>query len=466
MEIDIKYLSIQNPWWLGGTLKYDPILENYDQQELKYRPQILDEIELNKKSIYILRGPRGCGKTIILKLIIQNLIERHGVNPKNILYYSCHNISSYEQLNEIIKIFLADSKTRANKDKLYIFIDEITLVKHWEKGIEYLRRAGLFGNSELILSGSMLSEPKVSAEFLNHKSYRQLIVPTLSFREFLYSLNPDLEQSFVFGKVNQGQLGKLDYYLDIYFLTGGFLGAIDNYKKFSAVKQNIYSNFIYWLIADIAKMGRDLVLFRQVLEKVIFNLGKPLGYKTITHKTKAKTHLTAEEYIKILEKMLVLKVVYQTGGGETIRKSKAKKIFFLDPFLFWTFYSYIYGSLNYWQFSRISLYQEDIFSSLVKNLVFCQLIKNRQTYDGLSDITFWRDNIKKSEIDFLVRVNKKQVPILIRYNNKITEQDRKMFSQAGFDEGVIVSKSILDLDGKIKTVPLSYFLLRYNDFLK
>jgi len=310
MEINIKYLSIQNPWWLGGTLKYDPILENYDQQDVKFRPKILDEIILDKNLIYILRGPRGCGKTIILKLIIQNLIERHAVNPKNILYYSCHNISSYEQLNEIIKVFLSESKARDNKDRLYIFIDEITLVKNWEKGIEYLRRAGLFSNAELVLSGSMLSDYKVSSEFLDHKSYRQLIVPTSSFREFLESLNPDWEQNFEKEKISVNQLTKLDYYLDIYFLTGGFLGAIDSYKKHTAVKQYIYSNFIYWLIADVAKMGRDLVLFRQVLEKVIFNLGKPLGYKTITHKTKAKTHLTAEEYINILEKMFVLKVVY------------------------------------------------------------------------------------------------------------------------------------------------------------
>jgi len=458
MEINIKYLSIQNPWWLGGTLKYDPILENYDQQDVKFRPKILDEIILDKNLIYILRGPRGCGKTIILKLIIQNLIERHAVNPKNILYYSCHNISSYEQLNEIIKVFLSESKARDNKDRLYIFIDEITLVKNWEKGIEYLRRAGLFSNAELVLSGSMLSDYKVSSEFLDHKSYRQLIVPTSSFREFLESLNPDWEQNFEKEKISVNQLTKLDYYLDIYFLTGGFLGAIDSYKKHTAVKQYIYSNFIYWLIADVAKMGRDLVLFRQVLEKVIFNLGKPLGYKTITHKTKAKTHLTAEEYINILEKMFVLKVVYQAGDGG-VRKSKAKKIFFLDPFLFWTFYSYIYGSLSYWQFSRISLYQEETFLNLVKNLVFCHL--NRKSHEDLTSITFWRDNIKKSEIDFIVKIDWRTTPILVRYGQEIIEQDRKIFARAGFEEGVVVSKNKMDLEGKIKIMPLNYFLLYF-----
>lgn len=458
MEIDIKYLAIQNPWWLGGTLKYDPILENYTKQDVKYRPKILDEIILEKNLIYVLRGPRGCGKTIILKLIISDLIERHGVNPKNILYYSCHNINSYEQLNEIIKVFLSSAKERQNKDRLYIFIDEITLVKHWEKGVEYLRRAGLFNKVELVLSGSMLSEPKVSSEFLNHKSYRQLTVPTLSFREFLDSLNPDWEQNLEKDKTNISQLAKLDYYLDIYFLTGGFLGAIDGYKKHAAVKQYIYSNFIYWLIADVAKMGRDLVLFRQVLEKVIFNLGKPLGYKTITHKTKAKTHLTAEEYINILEKMFVLKVVYQAGDG-IVHRGKAKKIFFLDPFLFWTFYSYIYGSLSYWQFSRISLYQEEVFLNLVENLVFCHL--HRLNQDGAPGITFWRDNIKKNEIDFIINKGKKTMPILVRYGSDITEKDKKIFAQAGFDEGLIISKGEINLDGKIKIMPLNYFLLYF-----
>jgi uncharacterized protein len=463
MEIDIKYLSIQNPWWLGGTLKYDPILENYDQQDLKYRPPILDEIVLDKNLIYILRGPRGCGKTVVLKLIISELIERRAVNPKNILYYSCHNLSSYEQLNEIIKVFLTGAKARNNHDRLYIFIDEITLVKHWEKGIEYLRRAGLFHNTELVLSGSMLSEPRVSADFLNHKSYRSLIVPTLLFRESLDLLNPDWQASWQPDKMSPEQLVKLDYYLDIYFLTGGFLGAIGSYKKNNAVKQNVYSNFIYWLIADVAKMGRDLVLFRQVLEKVIFHLGQPLGYKTITHKTKAKTHLTIGEYINILERMFVFKVLYQSGTGGIAQKGKAKKIFFLDPFLFWTFYSYIYGSLDYWQFSRVALHQnEELFRNLTKNIVFCHLLKNYSGQDWSGGVTFWRDNIKKREIDFLIKKDKKIIPIVVDYGGRARDESKIVITQAGFTEGIIVSKSTLDLKEKIKVMPLSYFLLFYK----
>jgi uncharacterized protein len=463
MEIDIKYLSIQNPWWLGGTLEYDPILENYDQQDLKYRPKILDEIVLDKNLIYILRGPRGCGKTVVLKLIISELIKRRAVNPKNILYYSCHNLSSYEQLNEIMKVFLADAKHRNNRDRLYIFIDEITLVKHWEKGVEYLRQAGLFHNTELVLSGSMLSEPKVSAGYLNHKSYHELIVPTLSFSESLSLLNPDWQKSFQPNKMGPEQLVKLDYYLDIYFLTGGFLGAISSYKKFNSVKQNIYSNYIYWLIADVAKMGRDLVLFRQVLEKVIFHLGKPLGYKTITHKTKAKTHLTIGEYIDILERMFALKVLYQTGAADKLRKSKAKKIYFLDPFIFWTFYSYIYGSLDYWQFSRVALHQdEEVFRNLTRNIVFCHLLKDYSNQNWTNNIAFWRDNIKKREIDFLVKRDKKIIPIIVDYGGRARQESKNVLTQAGFTEGIIVSKSTLDLKGKIKVMPLSYFLLFYK----
>lgn len=457
MEINIKYLSIQNPWWSGGVLKYDPILENFDQQELKFRSKILDQVVLTKDLVYILRGPRGCGKTIILKSIIRELIERQGVNPENVFYYSCHNISSNEQLNEIIKVFLAHAKERKNKDRLYVFIDEVTLVKHWERGIEYLRRAGMLKNVEVFLSGSMLSEKKISAEYLQNKVYKEITVPALSFSEFLILLSPELAES-AGKKVNQDTLDKLEYYLDIYFLTGGFMAPINNYKAQGSVKQPVYSNYIYWLIADIAKMGRDLVLFRQVLEKIIFNLGRPLGYKTIAHRTKAKTHLTVEEYIKILEKMFVVKVLYQAGNKERSGKSKAKKIFFVDPFIFWTLYSYIYGSLNYWQFSRTSLYQEDIFVSLVKNLVFCHLEKEC----SVGDLTFWRDNAKKKEIDFLIKTGKQQTPILVSYNNDKKDAEKKMIISSGFPEGIIVSKNEIDLSGKIKIMPLGYFLLNFK----
>ena len=115
MELNLEFLSIQNPWWhnskkslyQGGNLKFDTKIEYYNRQALKWRPAVLDEINFNKDNVYCLSGAKGVGKTTLLKLMIKKLIEEDHVNPDNIFFYSCQNLDSFEQLNEMIKLFLS-----------------------------------------------------------------------------------------------------------------------------------------------------------------------------------------------------------------------------------------------------------------------------------------------------------------------------------------------------------------------
>ncbi|MFH1583380.1 MAG: DUF4143 domain-containing protein, partial [Candidatus Falkowbacteria bacterium] len=246
---------------------------------------------------------------------------------------------------------------------------------------------------------------------------------------------------------------RLEYYLDIYLLTGGFISAINDYKENGAIRQNIYSNFLHWFLAYIARSNRDIILTRQIMEKLILNLGSSLGYKTLTHKTKAKTHLTAAEYLNILESMFVVKTVYQSDGGEPTSR-KAKKVYFDDPFIFWLFYSYTHGSLNYYKLARERLHDNKVFAALVENVVLSHLAKDKE-----AKITYWRDNIKKKEINFLVKRGKNIMPILVRYDKEISQADLEIFKNAGFKKGIIISKEKLENKNGISIMPLTYFLL-------
>ena len=465
MDIDLELLSIQNPWWrqlgtgerLIKSLDFDPVIKVLERQELKRLPEILSEFDLGRDNIYVLYGGRGLGKTTILKLLIKKLIEGK-TDPDNIFYYSCHNLDTYEELNELIKIFL-NWRRAETAGRLFIFIDEISLIKNWPKGISYLAKAKKLKNVTVILASSRQEDFKSKAGNLQTKDK---IITSLNFSEFLKLLNPKLS-----GKINRDNYknyqDQLEYYLDIYFLTGGFLPCLNSYQKEGAISQNIYNDYFYSLTADIAKLGRDVILLRQILEQVIFNLGQPIGYKTIAAKTKAKIHLTIAEYLKILESMFTIKMVYQSDSRGKPTSRKAKKIYFIDPFLFWLFYSHINGSLDYWHFSRERLHRQDVFNALVENVVFSHLAKDGEREERL---TYWRDNIRKQEITFLVHNGKKIIPILLRYSQEIEDKDLKIFKQAGFSRGIIISQDRLEEKGNIKILPLTYFLLFYKGLLK
>jgi len=429
------------------------------------------------------------GKTTLLKLTIQKLIEQNKVNPNNIFFYSCHNLDSYEQLNEMIKLFLnlkADNKTRSfgetqdrsfgetqdrsfgetqdrsfgetqdrsfgeTQDRRYIFIDEIAMIKNWQRGIDYLIKAGKLAKTTVVLSASSLSGAKIKL----NGNIKNITVNNLTFSEFVNLINREFFKTITSGNYLKKQ-SRLEYYLDIYFLTGGFISAINDYKKNGAIKQNIYSNFLHWFLAYIARSNRDIILTRQIMEKLILNLGSSIGYKTLTHKTKAKTHLTAAEYLNILESMFTIKTVYQSENGEPSSR-KAKKVYFSDLFIFWLFYSYTHGSLNYYALARERLHDSKIFAVLAENVVLSHLAK-----DGENKITYWRDNIKKKEINFLVKQGKNIIPILVKYDKEISQADLEIFKKAGFKKGVIISKDKIENKNGISIMPLIYFLLFYR----
>jgi len=402
MDLTWELLAIQNHWWKGANLKFDPVLRQYEKNKLKARPEILSQVDLKRDGVHFLTGSRGTGKTTALKLMIKKLIEEDGIKPRQIFYYSCHNLDSAEQLNEMIKLFLNQANRR---QRAYIFIDEITMIKDWQSGLNHLKKAGKFKKATAIFSGSFLEkEIDGGINILN--------IASLAFAEFVGLINPVFHQ-----KIKRGNYpawaDKIEYYLDIYLLTGGQIGAINDYYFNGAVSQNVYSNTLYWLLANVARLGRDPALVRQIMEKIILNLGRSVGYKTLAAKTRARTHLTAAEYLDLLEKMFVVKTIYQSDGGQPTSR-KAKKVYFQDPFFFWLFYAYTHGSLNYWQLARERLFDRAVFSHLLENVIFSHLLK-----DGKNNLTYWRDNVKKQEINFLARRGKKLTPILIRYDKAI-----------------------------------------------
>lgn len=443
MEINLDLLSIQNPWWKGRNLKYDPILDAYKRRPLKFNPKIFSGLDMEKENIFLVSGGRGTGKTTSVKLYIKDLIEKKNIDPKNIFYYSCHNIISNGQLSELVKLYISERKKKT-EDRLYIFIDEITLVKNWDEGMRHLKDAGKLKNASIffITSNQEKITPRLKAENIKAEP--------LHFRQFLNLFNENI-LSALNEKKFKTDAHILDFYLDVYLLTGGYLKNINSYKKKGSVHETAYFNLISALNLDIAKSGRDINLLRQILEEIILNFGEPVGYKTIANKTKARTHLTIAGYLETLEKMFALDILYQ---GERA-SSRPKKIFFEDPFQFWTICAYVYGAVDSWKFSIEHLHENKILCALIKIMVYGHLKKSGQ------NISFWRDSIKNLEIDFLIG-EKKKIPVLVRYKNRPSEKDFKILERLKYKEGIIITKEEMDLAGKIKKIPLTYFLLFYK----
>ena len=108
--------------------------------------------------IKVISGIRRCGKSFLLKSIIEEL-KSNNINDKDIIYIELDsklykNVDTPEQLEELIDSLILDNNFK------YIFIDEVQNVSNYEKVINAYRESGncsifITGSNAYLLSGEL-----------------------------------------------------------------------------------------------------------------------------------------------------------------------------------------------------------------------------------------------------------------------------------------------------------------------
>ena len=136
---------------------------------------------IDTEDIKVITGVRRCGKTVLLKQIIDEL-ENRGIASENIIYMSFEsskykNIRNDDDLDEFIF-----SKTNNLNGKIYLLFDEIQKVKNWEVSLNSYRvdlecDIYITGSNSQLLSGelaTLISGRYISINMLPF-SFKELI---------------------------------------------------------------------------------------------------------------------------------------------------------------------------------------------------------------------------------------------------------------------------------------------------
>ena len=60
----ISQILNQNIWWQDKSLiSHDPKIREMNAQRFRWRPPVLEELDLDHFAVYTIRGPRQVGKT-------------------------------------------------------------------------------------------------------------------------------------------------------------------------------------------------------------------------------------------------------------------------------------------------------------------------------------------------------------------------------------------------------------------
>lgn len=222
---------------------------------------------VNKPIIKVLIGTRRCGKSTMLKQIIDSLIE-DGIPPKNIVWIN-FELSDYFEIDNIRKLEDYISSQIEDVDgKIYLFFDEIQLIPQWEKLVNsYFAK----GNYDIYITGS--NSKLLSGEFASYLSgrYVELNIYPFSFKEYLdfYGLNTDLKLHFYKYLEDGGMPSTYDY-------TG---------EDRKLILMDLYNSIV---LKDIIQRNniKNVDLLDRIMRFVMYNVGQSFSANKIYKRLK------------------------------------------------------------------------------------------------------------------------------------------------------------------------------------
>ena len=264
---------------------------------------------IDKDIIKVLTGIRRSGKSVMLKLIMEEL-KQNKIDEKQFININFENLINRElttadKLHEYIL-----KKASEIKKKCYIFLDEIQEVKDWEKCINSLRVNEEY-DFDIYITGS--NAKLLSGELSTYLAgrYIEFVIYPFSFKEFLEtlkSIQQDVSTREAFQKYVK--FGGMPFLYNLAFEEEASL----QYLK------DIYSSIILKDITQRNKI-RDTDLLERVISYLIINVGNNFSATSISKFFKSENRKVSVEtilnYIKAAEESFL---IYKVSRDDLIGK--------------------------------------------------------------------------------------------------------------------------------------------------
>lgn len=355
------------------------------------RPLYVDKIMayVDTPFVKILTGVRRCGKSTILKMIMERLKTERNIPEDRIISCRFDSMEYEDMTAKQIYTLLKEKLSPAGKT--YLFLDEVQEIKGWEKIVNSL--ASDF-DVDLYITGS--NSRMMSSEIATYLTgrYVSFRIFTLSFGEYLMF------------KSKFANVGEPKTELANYVRLGGFpathLQAYSQDEIYTIVR-DIYNSTIF---SDIVKRNqvRKIDQLERVVKYTFSIVGNTFSAKSIADYLKSERRSldneTVYSYLDKLEKAYLLHRCsrYDLQGKEILKTQE--KFYLADV------------ALRY----SVLGYNADSVASSLENIVYLELCRRGYTvYVGKTS---------DGEIDFVaVRQNEKiYVQVTQEINSEKTEK--------------------------------------------
>lgn len=331
------------------------------------RPLYMDKIMpyVDTPFVKILTGIRRCGKSTILKMIMERLKCERQIPKERIVWY---RFDSMEYEGMTAREMYAELKGRLSENgRTYFFLDEVQEIDGWEKTVNSLASDY---DVDLYVTGS--NSRMMSSEISTYLTGRYVAfrIYTLSFAEYL-----DFKSRYE--QVDDPKAELADY-----IRLGGFpathLQAYSQDEIYTIVR-DIYNSTLF---SDIVRRNqvRKIDQLERVVKYTFINVDNTFSAKSISDYLKAERRSldneTVYSYLEKLEKAYLLHRCsrYDLQGKEILKTQE--KFYLADT------------ALRY----SVLGYNDDTAASSLENVVYLELCRRGYTVyigkDGDGEIDF------------------------------------------------------------------------------
>lgn len=466
-SLDEQVLS-WNAWWTdAGMIGRDPHLQALEAAPVKWAPPLLEGLPLTLGDTHTVRGPRQAGKTTLAKRLIQRLLER---GESRVFYFSFDLHERADVLHDAVeraKILHPDPE-----GPWYLFLDEVTSVPQWQRGIKVAWDRGLTRDDFLLLTGSSAHDLKTGAEQLPGRRGRgtDFLHLPMSFRDFCLQVEglplpagtSDID-GFLddAGRKLARRLNLLSAELQRAFRTylsvGGFPAAIRDYMSSPDHRPQPETVHLLWtmIAGDIARSNRNQTAAAKLLEEVAVALGNPLKWTSAAKAMGMSSSNTARAYVGWLsESFALLTVFFWDLSGDALRPSKQRKVYYIDPLL---------GEIAPHLMPGARRPPED---GVVENAVATGLFRSAARALTQADpvpgaVGYWRSTNNR-ELDFVVpavsRGRGGRIPVEVKGDSGSGIGRARLAIANAFGEGIVASRTVFDPVGDVPVFPVPVLL--------
>ncbi|MCY4264450.1 MAG: ATP-binding protein [Gammaproteobacteria bacterium] len=383
-----EHLKQLNAWWHHGKMDS----ESSNLTPRAYLAQVLRLIlEPDLRRAVVLMGPRRVGKTMLIRHLIANLLER-GINPRSMAYVEMDHPLLHGQSLESL-VHQIETATPGCDETRYLFFDEIQSHNDWEKHLKPLvdHRPDL----RLLVSGSAAAALKRQSTESGAGRFTDFLLPPLTFSEYLdlrkeepamHEIHPN---SYALNDIHSLNSQFIDY-----VNYGGYPELALSPSKHLDPERFVKSDIVEKvLLRDLPQLYgiSNIQELNSLFALLAFNTAEEISIEQLSQRSGVGKS-TIQKYIVYLEAAFLIKRVFRVDqDGHRYKRARNFKVYLTNSAMYTGLFGYRGPN-------------EPDFGHLVETAIFSQ------RFEQVSRLNYARWSKKGYEVD-LVESSPALVPV-------------------------------------------------------